>query len=316
MDQLKEFSNPGNQFTDKEGVLAGGLFNAGKDVYKTNIDIAYRNKNTQKIGVKHGLRNNKMIDDASQPLEPTEGDDVVKFIKDSSSLLEEKFEDRLKDINEKLRISEQTKEAFKQEFDDSVPPPLANRLTEKQIRILLEDEKKRERFFKSKGELTKLFNTTFNEFGEMKPAFKGSVGFLTTQFGISKQLNTPLLIPLELELAIDGIGGIYPGNSFHSTYVPTKYQDSTVFQAFDINHRLDSTTWTTTITGKMRANLASVFVQGYRTLKEQLENYQAKAQINETKAQEIDAEKERQRNTSYYGGGIGLYLEETKKRGG
>ena len=45
--------------------------------------------------------------------------------------------------------------------------------------------------------------------------------------------HTPLLIPLELELEVDGIGGIYPGNSFHSTYVPSKYQKNTVFQIFD-----------------------------------------------------------------------------------
>ncbi len=32
MDQLKDFANPGGQFAEKEGVLAGGLFNKHNDV--------------------------------------------------------------------------------------------------------------------------------------------------------------------------------------------------------------------------------------------------------------------------------------------
>ena len=120
----------------------------------------------------------------------------------------------------------------------------------------------------------------FYKTGEMKPQFKRSVSYLTTQHGINKQANTPLLIPLELELDIDGIGGIYPGNSFHSSYVPARYQNNTVFQIFDVNHRLDSSGWTVTLTGKMRATMNNIF-EGFRKLEElqgeQFKNYVNKA---------------------------------------
>ena len=129
----------------------------------------------------------------------------------------------------------------------------------------------------------------------MKTQFKRSVSYLTTQYGINKQANTPLLIPLELELDIDGIGGIYPGNSYHSTYVPSRYQENTVFQCFDVNHRLDSSGWTVTITGKMRATMDNMF-DGFKTLQQledaQFENYERKAETDEAK---LDAEDEKRR---------------------
>ena len=127
----------------------------------------------------------------------------------------------------------------------------------------------------------------------MKQVYKSSVGYLTTQHGTSKQVNTPLLIPLELELDIDGIGGIYPGNSYHSTYVPSRYQNNTVFQCFDVNHRLDSSGWTVTLSGKMRATMDNIF-DGFKTLQEledaQFKNYLEKAETDEAKK---DAEDEK-----------------------
>ena len=128
----------------------------------------------------------------------------------------------------------------------------------------------------------------------MKAEFKNSVSYLTTQHGIYKQANTALLIPLEIELEIDGIVGIYQGNSFHSTYLPQKYKDKAVFQAFDVNHRLDSSGWTTTIAGKMRSTISNIF-EGYKTLEslkaDQLENY-IKHSIQQDKARAKKAQEQ------------------------
>ena len=135
----------------------------------------------------------------------------------------------------------------------------------------------------------------------MKPRYKKSLHYLTTQHGIYKQANTPLLIPLELELEIDGIGGIYPGNSFHSNYLPSRYQTATVFQAFDVNHRLDSSGWTVTLSGKMRATIDGVF-QGYKTLEQlkeaQLENYISKAKIEEKKKVQEEEKRRKEREAT------------------
>jgi len=304
MDQLKDFANPGSQFAEKEGVLAGGLFNKNKDAHKGGLDIAIRNTNTRKIAVPHGkLDENTFINDASIPLRPAGGkeDDVTQFLIDNSTILEQKFETRLKQINKDLNISAQTQLAFSSSYDNSVPPPFVRHLNDTEIIQLLTYEKERAQlpFWRDKGEnlnqLTDTLGSTFNETGEMKQVYKNSVSYLTTQHGTSKRVNTPLLIPLELELDIDGIGGIYPGNSYHSTYVPSRYQENTVFQCFDVNHRLDSSGWTVTITGKMRATMNNIF-DGYKTLQQledaQFENYERKAETDEAK---LDAEDEKRR---------------------
>ena len=67
--------------------------------------------------------------------------------------------------------------------------------------------------------------------------------------------STDPLVPLELEIEIDGTGGIFPGNAFHSSYLPDIYFNSTVFQAVGVSHRIDSTGWYTTIKGQMRIGI-------------------------------------------------------------
>tara|TARA_Y100000310_G_scaffold286480_1_gene310652 strand:- start:410 stop:3298 length:2889 start_codon:yes stop_codon:yes gene_type:complete len=64
--------------------------------------------------------------------------------------------------------------------------------------------------------------------------------------------TTDPLLNIELELDIDGTGGIFPGNVFHSSYLPKKIRKSTVYQAMDVSHRVDSSFWSTTIRGQMR----------------------------------------------------------------
>ena len=120
-----------------------------------------------------------------------------------------------------------------------------------------------------------LFGSNYNIDGSMKSNFIKSVNYYTSIFSKAKTNNNPILIPLELELDIDGIGGIYPGNSFHSTYVPRKYKNTTVFQAFDVNHRVSSEGWTVTLIGALLETSPGFDAQ----LKEQIENYGVKALI-------------------------------------
>ena len=285
MDQLKDFANPGSQFADKSGVALSGLYNNQLDENKKQLDIAFKNNNTKRIGT-DTLKPDE--ETGQSPIIPLRaggdgpGDDIETFIKTNSKELEESYETRLKSINEMLKTS---KEALESDikYSQGVPAPLPDNLDPYQLGLLIEYEKNR-----ASGQyantIIDLFSGKFYYTGEMKVPFKRSVGYLTTQHGIYKQANTALLIPLEIELEIDGIGGIYPGNSFHSTYLPQKYKDKTIFQAFDVNHRLDSSGWTTTIAGKMRSTISNIFT-GFKDLKalkaEQLENYVGKAYLEE-----------------------------------
>ena len=46
-----------------------------------------------------------------------------------------------------------------------------------------------------------------------------------------------------MELEIDGTIGIYKDNSYHSTYLPQRYQDKTVFQIFDVKTKTNKFYW-------------------------------------------------------------------------
>ena len=310
MDQLKDFANPGSQFADRSGVALAGLYNNQLDENKKQLDIAFKNNNTKRIGTATYKPDEETRQSPIIPLRAgaDDGDDIETFIKANSQDLEESYEARLKSINEMLKTSPQRlKEDPK--YNAGVPAPLPDNLKPEELGKLLEQELKENVFerylFGAQFELENLFSGKFYHTGEMKGPFKRSVGYLTTQHGIYKQANTALLIPLEIELEIDGIGGIYPGNSFHSTYLPQKYKDKAVFQAFDVNHRLDSSGWTTTIAGKMRSTISNIF-EGYKTLEslkaDQLENY-IKHSIQQDKARAKKAQEQLDKSLENLGTG-------------
>ena len=63
------------------------------------------------------------------------------------------------------------------------------------------------------------------------------------------------MIQLELEITIDGTGGIIPGNAFHVDYIPEKFKKFCIFQAIGVDHTISSDNWTTTIKGQMRVSM-------------------------------------------------------------
>ena len=64
------------------------------------------------------------------------------------------------------------------------------------------------------------------------------------------------LIPVDFELDIDGIAGIYPGNAFQSTYLPSRYKEMACFQTMGVNQQVSSDGWTSTIKGQIRVSIA------------------------------------------------------------
>jgi len=65
--------------------------------------------------------------------------------------------------------------------------------------------------------------------------------------------KTNPLIPVDFEMEIDGTGGLFPGNSFHSSYFSSRYKEESVFQMVGVNHTIDSSGWSTTIKGQIRS---------------------------------------------------------------
>jgi len=67
--------------------------------------------------------------------------------------------------------------------------------------------------------------------------------------------NSDPLIPIDFELDIDGIAGIYPGNAFQSTYIPTRYKEMACFQTMGVNQQVSSDGWTSTMKGQVRVSM-------------------------------------------------------------
>ena len=66
------------------------------------------------------------------------------------------------------------------------------------------------------------------------------------------------MIPIELEIEVDGVGGILPGNAFHVDYIPDRYKKYCVFQAINVDNSVNSGGWTTTIKGQIRVAMDKI----------------------------------------------------------
>ena len=68
-----------------------------------------------------------------------------------------------------------------------------------------------------------------------------------------KTKNTsPILIPLEYTITMDGLSGILPYNAFliPNERLPKRYRGRVAFAVFSINHAFDNNNWTTTLRGQ------------------------------------------------------------------
>ena len=88
-------------------------------------------------------------------------------------------------------------------------------------------------------------------------------------FGYDKESSayqTHFIIPAELGLTVDGIGGLTPGDIIQTDYIQQKYNKSvkdkdgnfkgpfTFFQIFNVNQKVSADGWETELTTKMRVN--------------------------------------------------------------
>jgi hypothetical protein len=92
-----------------------------------------------------------------------------------------------------------------------------------------------------------------------------AVEFTRTKLGVSSTSKSKsYLIPADLGLEIDGIGGIKPGNICHTDYIQRIYNErkgeggklgpNTFFQIFGITQKVSGDGWTTSLDTTMRIN--------------------------------------------------------------
>jgi len=281
-DIVSEFGKTDSTFA-AEGIAAGAISNPDEDKRLKGINIAIKNEKSANIGLKSG--------DSTKVLKIDGGEDILTFLKEPEiqKKLSENYKMRVKELKAKIKKNSNALFEFEKSnlYDPSIAPPSADYLSNERIAGILDLSNKdvgtivKPKYDEFVDDIETTFGTKFNS----DSLRNNSLGFVSARirnFGSTRNEGLPIIIPLELELDIDGIGGIYPGNSFNSTYVPVRYQEFTVFQAKDVNHRLDSTGWTTTITGIMRTTLSQLYGQNpdYKKIEEDLENYKGKFKLS------------------------------------
>ena len=255
---VQEMENHATTF-EATGVVAGAWYNGNRDKTLEGFNIAIKNPKSAKIGQRDG--------DETQPITKDGGDDTVlsylqreEITETLSEIYTTRYEAVVKAQEEEAKLKEQ--ERFAKLFDSGKPIPSTDFLTDDELKELFNidyassetDDKRKTKILKG---VAQSFGGKFKD-GVVRNKFLSFINQNIIGYGVSENEKIPLLIPFELELEIDGIGGIYPANSFHSTYLPQKYQESTIFQAKDVNHRVDGSGWTTTLSGIMRTTMDAV----------------------------------------------------------
>ena len=252
LDGTRDYSK--SSFQEVLGTAAGGLNNEDEDENKKGISLAFTSENMSNIGTSSG--------NASE-LFSNKGDDIKTFVLTQPATLEKNLQDDLNDIAEKILATGGGNEQF---FDPSKPPPFFDAMNAIERRKALQNTTQVSASaegpsFKISENLTQLFSSRFDKDGNMRNQYVGTIDVLISMWDKdnNNKDNRPLKMLFDLGLEIDGIGGIVPGNSFHSNYLPNKYKEKCVFQMTNVEHTIDSSTWTTNITGMMRSTIGYIF---------------------------------------------------------
>ncbi len=248
-DDIKSLDNPPPEASSLEGVALGGLLKTKPDTKLDDMDIALRKSEYEKIGFDETKDSLKKLNSKGS------SDNLKSFLESLEGTLGKEYQERLESLNTEINgeALAETEAELNKLINPSITYPLPTEL---------QDEKKEvwEKLY-SDGNYRKIYQSKFHDTGEMKQLFIDSISdSISLQSNVinSSESTKPLLIPLDLELEIEGIGGILPSNSFHSTYLPRRYQQETLFQIFDVGHKVDSSGWSVTISGAMRSTLSKM----------------------------------------------------------
>jgi len=243
-------SDPG---VDKKGFFLGGLSKDG------TVDERFKNLENP---FRKGLSYDEGTDDSSQwkrfgneeadpnkPIAKGKGIDLSLTSEEIVEGLQEQLQKLIDDDPEVKKEVEEANEKFQKGYEDSEdvdPIP----------------------FTAWKWEKT----------GKKQPLYKDGIirgvylqGLTDVLQGITGPTNTTdILIPIELTMSIEGIGGIFPGNVFRTAYIPVSYFDKTVFQLVEVNHEIGSDGWTVSLKGIMRMSYIKRYGKVYEEMLEEL----------------------------------------------
>ena len=115
----------------------------------------------------------------------------------------------------------------------------------------------------------------FDDSGALGNKFKrrmlSTINYSDVEGEMSNYQLNKTIIPLELDMTIDGVGGLKPGNLFRIDYLPKIYRKYTYFQIFAINHSITTSGWSTSINAKMKLDFPKMIKNGLVTLEKKEE---------------------------------------------
>jgi len=180
----------------------------------------------------------------------------------SDTATKEKNEEQIK--KDKAAAKQEKVQAETQRTKDKAKTNFEELITKKSLEV---DSKERDIW----DFLDQSYFTVYNRDGELSESFEYSVlpGHTMIEYIHGTTLPTnkdeadkikkiDMPIPIELEITIDGTGGIIPGNPFQVDYIPQRYNKYTVFQSLSVGHTIDSSNWTTTIKGQIRVSMDKI----------------------------------------------------------
>ena len=230
-----------------------------KDTRLDGIKIALKKKGYEKYGSKS---------DITAMIKNGRDDDLGGWAKDNQAFLANSERDRSVKLEADLEASKTVNESstdindqtitLDNVLDPSVPPPLPDYLYRDYtdaFKLLGEMSKRKDERGRSKPHpLAILYSSKYDDNRRMKQRFIDSVSLNTAYLKKTKKVkytdtDKPILVPLNLALEIEGIGGLFPGNSFHSEYLPDEYKEECIFIMSNVSHTVNSSGWTTSIEG-------------------------------------------------------------------
>tara|TARA_Y100000310_G_C20566672_1_gene755833 strand:- start:824 stop:1273 length:450 start_codon:yes stop_codon:yes gene_type:complete len=111
-----------------------------------------------------------------------------------------------------------------------------------------------------------------------------------------------VLIPIEMEITIDGIGGILPGNVWTVDYIPDRYHKYCVFQTLSVDQTVNDGEWTTTLRGQIRPAMLYLIEEEISAVNEEQEAAQNALYEAELTDEERAIQEEAESDYGYYSG--------------
>jgi len=248
-------------------------------VYGSNVDLSATSADIGKGYTSLAMRALSMIDSVSGDVNTT--DDILKS---------QKIDTILKNISNPVFgnfLNSQTgkMEGTSVQYDDM--GNVLSRLPDGGIDFvevpdLLETSKRTEDDLKenyninatNRNELIKDFrrgNYRYNSFGDEVQIYAYQTGKMFEGFrrdllftinkapGEESNYSTTLpVVPLQLSLSLQGIGGIKVGDLFYVNYLPKKYREFCHFMVVNVEHEISTTGWTTKLDSRMIVDIPTL----------------------------------------------------------